>query len=113
MTQRLALARAILHDPQILLLDEPDAGLDAEALGALERTLRADRRRTVVLTTHDFGHALRLCDRVVILDRGRVADEAATADLDSNALQRRYDDATGLPTGATVAAAAAGVASAP
>lgn len=113
MTQRLALARAILHDPPILLLDEPDAGLDVGALGALERILRANRRRTVVLTTHDFDQALRLCDRVVILDRGRVADEAATGELDSRALRRRYDDATGRVDGGAVAATVARVCSAP
>jgi heme exporter protein A len=113
MIQRLALARAILHEPPVLLLDEPDAGLDVEAFATLERTLRDDPRRTVVLTTHDFGHALRLCDRVAILDRGRVAAEAATADLDLDALRRRYAATTGRAAGDAVAVPVPGGLSAP
>ncbi|MDR7532475.1 MAG: ABC transporter ATP-binding protein [Armatimonadota bacterium] len=75
MRQRLALARALIHDPALLLLDEPTAGLDLQAATDLRRLLaglRAARDRTVVVATHHVEEAGRLCDMLVILDRGRV-----------------------------------------
>jgi heme exporter protein A len=73
MTQRLALARALLHDPEIVLLDEPYTGLDAHAAGRLRGILAAlkDGRRTVVLVTHNLTQGLRLADRIAIQVRGR------------------------------------------
>ena len=96
MTQRLALARAALHDPPILLLDEPDAGLDDRALAALESILRggADVDPAVLLTTHDLEHALRFGHEVAILHAGRVVDRLPTASLDVPGLRRRYAEAT-------------------
>lgn len=75
MTQRLALARAMLHDPCLLLLDEPFTGLDPEAADRLEALLAEARRRgrIVLLVTHDFDLAARLSDRIAILLGGRVA----------------------------------------
>jgi len=81
MQQRLGLARATLHRPALLLLDEPDTGLDGEGRDGLAR-LVADGRaqeQTVVLTTHDIAWGVALCDRAVILDGGRVVYDAATA----------------------------------
>lgn len=79
--QRLALARAIIHDPPILLLDEPDAALDVAGAELLDRLMMdgRGRRRTVVLTTHNLDHALALAERAVILRRGRVAADLSTA----------------------------------
>jgi heme exporter protein A len=73
--QRAALARAILHDPPILLLDEPETGLDVAGADILDYLMvdAAGRRRTVLLTSHDIGRALSLVDRVVVIVRGRVA----------------------------------------
>jgi ABC-type multidrug transport system ATPase subunit len=79
--QRLALARALLHRPSLLLLDEPDTGLD-EAGQALLAALVREAAPTVVLATHSLERAIALADRVVVLEAGKVAGEAATADLD-------------------------------
>ncbi|MBK9170282.1 MAG: ABC transporter ATP-binding protein [Bryobacterales bacterium] len=72
--QRLALALALLNDPQLLFLDEPSAGLDPQArleIHELVLGLRAERR-TILLTTHYIEEAERLCDRVAIIDEGRI-----------------------------------------
>ncbi|MBL8134960.1 MAG: ABC transporter ATP-binding protein [Anaerolineae bacterium] len=76
MKQRLALARAFLHEPEILFLDEPTAGLDpvaAQEVGRMIRHLSRDEGRTVFLCTHNLVEAQRLCDRVAVMERGRLA----------------------------------------
>jgi heme exporter protein A len=75
--QRAALARAVLHDPPILLLDEPDTGLDLGGAEILPRLLvdRQGRPRTVLLTTHHLERAWVLADRLVILANGKVAHD--------------------------------------
>lgn len=72
--QRAALARALLPVPDLLLLDEPFSGLDADAADTLTAILREERRRgaTLVLVTHDLDRAEILCDRAVVLSAGRV-----------------------------------------
>jgi heme exporter protein A len=69
MQQRLAIARAVLHDPLMLILDEPDASLDAEGADLLQAVMH---NRTTVLATHDHALATRLCQRNVVLRKGRV-----------------------------------------
>lgn len=72
--QRLALALALLNDPQVLFLDEPSAGLDPQArleIHELILNLRRERR-TILLTTHYIEEAEKLCDRVAIIDEGRI-----------------------------------------
>ncbi|MGY2049500.1 ABC transporter ATP-binding protein [Methylobacterium sp. JK268] len=74
--QRVALARALIHEPDLLLLDEPFGALDAITRAAMQVLLRemlAKRPRTVVLVTHDVEEALLLSDRVLVLDRGGIA----------------------------------------
>lgn len=75
MKQKLAIARALVHDPKILFLDEPTANLDPEATRTVRETIRELRAegRTVVLTTHNLDEAQRLCDRVAILKTRLVA----------------------------------------
>lgn len=75
MRQRLALARTLLHQPDVVLLDEPYTGLDAHAAGLLRDVLSSlrDGRRTVVLVTHNLTQGLEQADRVAIQVRGRFA----------------------------------------
>jgi len=75
MRQRLAVARAFLHDPQVLLLDEPFTALDDRAIAVLQRLLAEALAagKTVVLSTHQLREALELATDVALLDRGRVA----------------------------------------
>ena len=68
MLQRLAIARAILHEPRLLILDEPDASLGSDAADLLMRVMKD---KTVVLATHDQALANRLCQRTLVLRRGR------------------------------------------
>lgn len=75
MRQRLALARALLHEPPLLFLDEPTSGLDPEAARQVTELIgRLSRQegRTVLLCTHNLNEAQRLCDRVAVMDRGRL-----------------------------------------
>ena len=84
MQQRLAIGRAILHNPKILLLDEPHTGLDQDAGLILDRILKevALDGRTVVMTSHDLVRSAGLADRVVLLTKGRITRSAYTSDLD-------------------------------
>jgi heme exporter protein A len=84
MRQRLALERALIHGPRLLLLDEPFTGLDDASMAALVERLKGLREagRLVVLATHDLDVAERLIDRAVVLRDGRlVADEASPVHL--------------------------------
>lgn len=96
MVQRLAIARATLHDPAIMLLDEPYTGLDLQAADMLRAVLQelAAHNRTVVLTTHDLEQGLEMCDRAAILHRGRLAWEGMRAGLDLAGMKEIYRDVT-------------------
>jgi ABC-2 type transport system ATP-binding protein len=74
LAQRLMVARAILHRPAVLFLDEPTAGLDPQSRLALWEVLYelVAERQTILLTTHNMEEADRLCDRVAIIDHGRI-----------------------------------------
>ena len=81
--QRLFLALAFVNNPSVVLLDEPTAGLDPGSRRGLHKTIAGMREsgRTVILSTHDLGEAERLCDRVAIIDGGRIIAAASPADL--------------------------------
>jgi ABC-2 type transport system ATP-binding protein len=81
--QRLFIALALIHDPEVVLLDELTTGLDPQARRAIWEMVRGIRERgkTVLLTTHLMEEAERLCDRVAIIERGRVIDIGAPDDL--------------------------------
>ncbi len=87
MKQRLAIARALLHDPPILCLDEPTRSLDPIAAKHLRRfvaeRLCRDRGKTVILATHNLQEAEELCGRLAILDRGRVLRKGSVAEITS------------------------------
>jgi ABC-2 type transport system ATP-binding protein len=74
MKRRLNLAAAVLHDPELILLDEPTAGVDPQSRNAIFENITAlrARGRTVVYTTHYMEEAERLCDRVAVMDHGRI-----------------------------------------
>ncbi|HET9949216.1 MAG TPA: heme ABC exporter ATP-binding protein CcmA [Longimicrobiales bacterium] len=83
MRQRLALARALLHDPDVVLLDEPYTGLDPSAAAVLRRVLEElrDGRRTVVMVTHNLNEGLALATRAAIQVAGRFAWEGPASEL--------------------------------
>ncbi len=83
MAQRLAIGRAILHDPAVLLLDEPHTGLDQEAGDMLDRLLRevSGRGRTVVMTSHDLARVEDLAARFDVLTRGRIVASTGREEL--------------------------------
>ena len=92
MQQRLALARAMLHDPQVLLFDEPYTGLDQEAADMLDDLLRAAAGQgcTVLMTTHDLQRGLALATRILILSRGVIAFSARRGEFDPAEFTRTY-----------------------
>jgi heme exporter protein A len=92
MQQRLSLARALLHDPAILLLDEPYTGLDQQATEVLREVLVSlvGRSRTVLMTTHNLERGLELCDRAAILANGRIVHQASKGDLDVASFREAY-----------------------
>ncbi len=92
MQQRLSIARALLHDPAIMLLDEPETGLDQQATSILHEVLNrgGGRKRTVILTTHNLERGLALGDRLLILDQGTIVYEKSTEALDLATLQEVY-----------------------
>ncbi len=83
MKRRLTLARALINDPELIILDEPTTGLDPQARQHIWQRLRRllARGATLVLTTHYLEEAERLCDRVAIFDRGRVVALGSPAEL--------------------------------
>ncbi len=97
MQQRLSIARALLHQPSVLLFDEPYTGLDQDAGATLDALLNTARSegRTVLMATHQLERAARLADRVVILSRGHAAYDRSTRGLDAHQLAIDYGDVTG------------------
>ena len=82
--QKVAIARSLLTSPSLLLMDEPTTGLDPRSKREVQqfvRDIRADSAVTILLSTHDLAEAEALCDRVVILDQGRVLAEGTPDEL--------------------------------
>jgi heme exporter protein A len=92
MQQRLAIGRAVLHDPDVMLFDEPHTGLDQEASAMLDRVLQevAARGRTVVMTSHDLARSGDLASRFDILSKGKIAASVQRSDIDPNQLLAFY-----------------------
>jgi ABC-2 type transport system ATP-binding protein len=86
--QRLALALALLNDPQVLFLDEPSAGLDPQARLEIHELVSRLRReqRTILLTTHYIEEAEKLCDRVAIVDEGRIIAMGTPREIQERAI---------------------------
>jgi ABC-2 type transport system ATP-binding protein len=83
MRQRLGVARAMLADPELLILDEPTNGLDPAGIHEFRAMIRGfvAEGRTVLLSSHLLGEVERICDHVAIVDRGRVVTQGSIADL--------------------------------
>ncbi len=96
MVQRLTIARALLHDPPILLLDEPDTGLDPQASDMLLHLLQeiGGARRTIIMTTHNLSRGLAIADKVGILANGKLSCENNSTALSEDTLRSRYQQIT-------------------
>jgi len=91
MQQRLAIARAIIHNPDVLFLDEPYSGLDQHAIDILNKVLlKGLKDKTVFMSTHNFEQGLNLSDRVLILNKGRIVNELKSDDISLEDLKRIY-----------------------
>ena len=95
MQQRLAIGRAVLHDPEVMLFDEPHTGLDQDACAMLDNALRevAALGRTVVMTSHDLARAADLASRFDVLSRGEIIASVQRDDIDPNNLLAFYRQA--------------------
>ncbi|NOX63044.1 MAG: heme ABC exporter ATP-binding protein CcmA [Chloroflexi bacterium] len=98
MVQRLAIARALLHDPPILLLDEPDTGLDPQAAEMMNDLLKelSGGERTILMTTHHLERGLEVADRVTILSGGRLVFDAPASGISYGELRPLYDEYVGV-----------------
>jgi sodium transport system ATP-binding protein len=84
--QKVSLARALLHEPEVLLLDEPTANLDPETAEKVRNSIRAlheDEKRTVLVTSHNLDEVQRICEKVAIIDEGKVVESGAIDVLSS------------------------------
>jgi heme exporter protein A len=95
MQQRLAIGRAVLHDPEVMLFDEPHTGLDQDACQMLDAALRevAARGRTVVMTSHDLSRVADLASRFDVLSRGVITASVQRSQMDTNHLLAFYRQA--------------------
>ena len=92
MQQRLAIGRAVLHDPEVMLFDEPHTGLDQEACNMLDGVLQevAAKGRTVVMTSHDLARTADLASRFDVLSKGKIIDSATREQVTPNDLLAFY-----------------------
>ena len=93
--QRLSLARTLLHAPRLLLLDEPDAGLDEEGIVLLETLMREHREQggTTVFTTHHFERAVAFSDRVCMLRGGRLVYQQDSSAVEAGCIKQAFQEA--------------------
>ncbi|MDO8568079.1 MAG: ABC transporter ATP-binding protein [Dehalococcoidales bacterium] len=93
MQQRISIARCLLHKPSIILLDEPETGLDTQATAMLWDIMRQEKR-TIILTIHSLERGLELCERLLILVKGKIAYEGMSQALGLAGLQQAYQQCT-------------------
>jgi heme exporter protein A len=92
MIQRLAIARAIIHEPKIMLLDEPHTGLDQGAISILNNVILSMKEKgcTTLMVTHDFKQAAEICDRIIIVKNGKIADDFRINDKSLSLVSEKY-----------------------
>ncbi|WP_251551333.1 heme ABC exporter ATP-binding protein CcmA [Neobacillus muris] len=92
MIQRIAIARAIIHNPEILLLDEPHTGLDQGAMTILNNVILSMKEKgtTTLMVTHDFKQAAEICDRIIILKNGKIVDDFTVKDQSLGMVTEKY-----------------------
>ena len=90
--KRVALARALMHEPKLLLLDEPESGLDSRSVSYLENVVEEYRSsgRTILMTTHIIEHALEIADKAIVMTNGYAHIESATTFLDKSNILSAY-----------------------
>ncbi len=98
MLQRLSIARALIHNPDVLLLDEPYTGLDQDASGILDSLLVQAHGdgKTIIMVTHELDRAQRLAQRAIIISRGAIVLDAPMSSIEY--LPARYTEVTGMTT---------------
>jgi ABC-type multidrug transport system ATPase subunit len=98
MQQRVSIARAVIHSPAVLFLDEPEVGLDTQAVAMLRDVLDSVNtpERTIVMTTHNLKQGIEMGDTVVILNRGKIVYQSSRGDIDMANFQEVYESYTGM-----------------
>ena len=93
MIQRIAIARAIIHEPEILLLDEPHTGLDQGAISILNNVILSMKEKgtTTLMVTHDFKQAAEICDRIIIVKNGKIVDDFKMKDHALRMVTEKYE----------------------
>lgn len=93
MIQRIAIARAIVHEPEILLLDEPHTGLDQGAISILNNVILAMKQKgtTTLMVTHDFKQAAEICDRIIIVKNGKIVDDFTIENHNLGFVSEKYE----------------------
>lgn len=97
MIQRVAIARAMVHHPELLLLDEPHTGLDQKAIGILNDVVQAYKENgsTTLIVTHDLKQAALICDRIIIIQNGKVSDDFQVEERSESWLLNKYNERVG------------------
>lgn len=92
MIQRIAIARAIVHEPELLLLDEPHTGLDQGAISILNNVILSMKAKgtTTLMVTHDFKQAAEICDRIIIIKNGKLVDDFKIENRSLNLVSEKY-----------------------
>ena len=97
MTQRASIARALVHDPRVVLLDEPYSGLDPHAVEVFDQLIDSVRGdRTFIMVSHDLDKGFHMCTHALVLARGRVVAFAPKDDLDFDGFSQLYHDTVGM-----------------
>ncbi|GAB6151383.1 ABC transporter ATP-binding protein [Desulfosporosinus burensis] len=94
MLQRLSIARALIHNPEVILLDEPFTGLDQQGISLLEDVLKdlKSSYKTILMVTHSFEQGMDDVDRILIVNKGQIAADFPTEDLQAGDLLRIYHE---------------------